>query len=127
MGLAEGTGPLNNNGPSPSPLQGSSDDDVKWLAYEVHMVVGPIWHSVTDVSPIVAVAGYSFSDPDTANDSGCEVNKCTWDTVGLLESPGSSLKRIRLKVFLRMCGGEDFSVTKLAYHLVAVGTRWSSP
>src|SRR5687767_10870344 len=37
-----------------------SDEDRKWTTYNVHMVVGPKWNNVRDVSPIVAVAGFSF-------------------------------------------------------------------
>ena len=31
-----------------------NDDDKKWTFYDVHMVVGPKWHDVRDVSPIAA-------------------------------------------------------------------------
>ena len=84
------------------------------------MEVGPPWRSVRDVSPIVTVAGFSFKDNDSADASGTEIRSCTWDTVGLTGDQ-SNLERIRLKVDVRMCGGADYSVIKLAYHLVAVG------
>jgi hypothetical protein len=97
-----------------------SDDDKKWTTYNVHMVVGPKWNNVRDVSPIVAVAGFSFRDSDSADASGTEILACKWDTVGLSEGQ-TELERIRLKVKLRLCGGNEYSIIKLAYHLVAVG------
>jgi len=102
-------------------LQGDpDDDDRKWVTHNVHMVVGPKWQSVRDVSPIVTVAGFQFWDSDDADASGTEILTCTWDTVG--EPDGQTeLQRIRLKVKLRMCGGHQYWITKLAYHLVAVG------
>ncbi|MGV0815874.1 hypothetical protein ABQF34_28320 [Mycolicibacterium boenickei] len=107
----------------PLPLSGDfypEDDDKTWRAHEVHMEVGPTWRSVRDVSPIVTVAGFSFRDSDAANASGTEIRSCTWDTVGLTGDQ-SHLERIRLKVDVRMCGGAQYSITKLAYHFVAVG------
>lgn len=107
----------------PLPLSGDfypEDDDKKWSAYEVHLVVGPAWQAVRDVSPIVSVAGFAFMDSDSADSSGWEVRRCTWDTVGLTGNQ-NNLERIRLKVDLRMCGGRGYSVIKLGYHLVAVG------
>ena len=113
--------PVNTlGGPSPSKLEGDAGDDSVWVGYEVHMVVGPKWRGVRDVSPIVTVAGFSFDDSDEADDSGYQVDTCTWDTVGLSENQ-TEFERIRLKVNIRMRGGDGFSVTKLAYHLVAVG------
>ncbi|MCV7067004.1 hypothetical protein [Mycolicibacterium houstonense] len=105
------------------PLSGDfypNDDDKTWRAHEVHMEVGPPWRSVRDVSPIVTVAGFSFQDNDSADASGTEIRSCTWDTVGLTGDQ-SNFERIRLKVDVRMCGGKDYSIIKLAYHLVAVG------
>ena len=96
------------------------DDDLKWTTYNVHMVVGPKWNNVRDVSPIVAVAGFSFRDSDSADASGTEIIQCKWDTVGLSEGQ-TELERIRLKVKLRLCGGNGYSIIKLAYHMVAVG------
>lgn len=97
-----------------------SDEDKKWKTYNVHMVVGPKWNNVRDVSPIVTVAGFSFRDSDSADASGTEILQCKWDTVGLSEGQ-TELERIRLKVKLRLCGGNEYSIIKLAYHLVAVG------
>ena len=96
------------------------DDDTQWIKYTVHLVVGPKWSSVKDVSPIVTVAGFAFTDNDSADHSGVHTDSCTWDTVGDSE-PTPDLERIRLKVALRMCGGNGYNVTKLAYHLVATG------
>jgi hypothetical protein len=97
-----------------------NDDDKKWTFYDVHMVVGPKWHDVRDVSPIVNVAGFSFMDNDSADASGIEILECKWDTVGEPEGQ-TQLERIRLKVKLRLCGGNGYSILKLSYHLVAVG------
>lgn len=105
------------------PLTGDvypDDEDKKWTAYNVHMVVGPAWHSVRDVSPIVSVAGFSFMDNDSADASGSEIRRCTWDTVGLTGDQ-AEFERIRLKVDLRLCGGNRYAIIKLGYHLVAVG------
>ena len=115
--------PPGSNVLDPLPLSGDfypNDDDKTWRTHDVHMEVGPPWRSVRDVSPIVTVAGFSFKDNDSADASGTEIRSCTWDTVGLTGDQ-SNLERIRLKVDVRMCGGADYSVIKLAYHLVAVG------
>jgi len=113
--------PVNNvGGPTPDKLTGDPDDDTQWVSYTVHMVVGPKWLAVRDVSPIVTVAGYTFDNSDEADDSGYQVDTCTWDTVGLLEGQ-TEFERVRLKVELRMRGGSGFGITKLAYHLVANG------
>jgi len=108
-------------GPELGPLKGDPDDDDRiWIKYTVHMVVGPKWNDVRDVSPIVTVAGFSFLDSDSADDSGTQIDTCTWDTVGLSEGQ-TQFEKIRLKVELRLCGGNEYAITKLAYHLVAVG------
>jgi len=106
----------------PPPLSGDvdDDDDRKWISHTVHMVVGPKWRDVRDVSPAVYIAGFSFMDNDSADASGTEILGCTWDTVGLAEGE-SDLERIRLKVNLRLCGGKLYCISKLGYHLVAVG------
>jgi hypothetical protein len=113
---------INNYGePIDSPIKGDpDDDDTIWITHEVHMVVGPKWTDVRDVSPSVFVAGFSFRDSDSADRSGTEIMQCTWDTVGLSEGQ-TNFERIRLKVNLRLCGGEEYSIIKLGYHLVAVG------
>jgi hypothetical protein len=113
--------PVNTlGGPASGELVGDEDDDSQWVPYTVHMVVGPKWLGVRDVSPIVTVAGYTFEDSDEADDSGYQVDTCTWDTVGLTEGQ-TEFERVRLKVDIRMRGGSGFSVTKLAYHLVVNG------
>lgn len=96
------------------------DNDLIWIPYKVHLIVGPKWSSVRDVSPIVTVAGFTFSDNDSANASGVHIDNCTWDTVGAGD-PNPDFEHIRLKVSLRMCGGDGYHVTKLAYHLIATG------
>jgi hypothetical protein len=97
-----------------------NDDDKKWTFYDVHMIVGPKWLDVRDISPIVGIDGFSFMDNDSADASGTEILECKWDTVGLSEGQ-TNFERIRLKVKLRLCGGEGYSILKLGYHLVAVG------
>jgi hypothetical protein len=113
---------INNYGePLGSPIKGDpDDDDMIWITHEIHMVVGPKWNDVRDVSPTVFVAGFDFRDSDSADRSGTEILQCTWDTVGLSEGQ-TNVERIRLKVKLRLSGGEGYSIIKLGYHLVAVG------
>ena len=115
--------PVNNiGGPTPAndAPSGSSLSDAEWEAHEVHMVVGPRWRAVRDVSPSVSIAGYKFDDSDEADDSGFHIDTCEWDTVGL-PPPDTNFEKIRLKVNLRARGGRGFDVTKLSYQLVAVG------
>src|SRR6201999_3188638 len=92
-------------------------DDKKSVCYDVHMVVGPKWRDVRDCSPIVGIDGFSFMDNDAADPSGTEILECTWDTVGLPEGR-TTVERIRLKVKLRMSGGEWYSMLRLGYHLI---------
>jgi hypothetical protein len=99
--------------------------DKRWWGHTVHMVVGPKWHEVTDVSPVVNIAGISFQDSDETDHTGYEVLSCKWDTVSLPE-PEQNLRRIRLKVELRMCGGEQSSISMLSYHFVAIGRQLAS-
>ena len=107
--------------PLNSKLTGAGLDKRRWER-TVHMVVGPKWHEVKDVSPIVNVAGYSFRDSDETDHTGYEVLSCKWDTVSLPE-PEQNMRRIRLKVTLRLCGGEQSSITMLSYHFVAIGKQ----
>jgi hypothetical protein len=95
-------------------------DDKKWVFYDVHMVVGPKWRDVRDCSPIVGIDGFSFMESDATDPSGTEILECKWDTVGLSEGQ-TNFERIRLKVKLRMCGGEWYSALRLGYHLIAIG------
>ena len=96
------------------------DDDALWIPYKVHLIVGPKFTDVRDVSPIVFVAGFTFGDPDSANADGIHIDHCTWDTVGF-EEETPEFEKIRLKVSLRMCGGVRHTITKLGYHLIATG------
>jgi hypothetical protein len=83
------------------------------------MIVGPKVNEVVDVSPIVNIAGINFTASDETDDTGYEIMSCTWDSV-FLPAPEQTLKRIRLKVEIRMCGGEQSSVTMLSYHLTTL-------
>jgi hypothetical protein len=101
-------------------MEGDEDDDYKDVSYSAHMVVGPNWLNVRDVSPIVTRAGFSHPDSDEADATGYEIKSCTWDTVGN-PAPDTDSERIRLKVELEVKGGGFSHLTKLAYHLVATG------
>ena len=109
-------GPLGGAG---TPL-GSDQSDTKWVEHEVHLVVGPRWLAVREVSPIVNVAGHSFDDSDEVDDSGFHIDTCEWDTVGLAP-PDDDYERIRLKLKLRWRGGLGSECTKLSYQLAALG------
>lgn len=100
---------------------GGENSDSRWFGTTVHMIVGPKWATVKDVSPVVNVAGISFLDSDETDDTGYEIMSCTWDAVQL-PAPDTGSERIRLKVVIRMCGGSRSSITMLSYHLVAIGT-----
>jgi hypothetical protein len=90
--------------------------DQDWVYYDVHLVVGPHWLDVQDCSPVLGIDGFSLPDHESADSSGTEILRCTWDTVGQV-----GVERIRLKASLRMRGGQWFSTLKLGYHLIAVG------
>ena len=105
---------------------GGSNSDPRWFATKVEMIVGPLWRSVTDVSPVVNIAGISFRDSDTTDDTGYQITDCVWDTVSTTEGLIHS-KRIRLRVTITMCGGEQSAVTKLSYHLTAIGRSLINP
>lgn len=110
---------LNNNDVSHS-IHGDEDDDGKAVHYTVHMVVGPMWLSVRNVSPITALAGFYHGNPDEADIGGYEIQSCTWDTIGS-PPPNTDQERIRLKVELEVRGGQQHKIQRLAYHLVAIG------
>ena len=100
-------------------ILGHLDSDTVWVEYQAQITVGPEWRAITDVTPIVNIAGFSFADSDTADDSGAHIDSCTWEKVGV-ESRRPSF-RIRLLVNLRVRGGYGFFVTKLSYHFIAIG------
>ena len=101
-------------------LIGDADDDYKYVQYTAHMVVGPNWLSVRDVSPIVTRAGFNHPDSDESDMTGYQIKSCTWDTVGN-PAPNQDTERIRLKINLEVGGGHFSNLTALAYHLVATG------
>ena len=113
--------PKNPGHPLGSQIQGlgTGNSDDRWVKSTIHMIVGPKVNEVIDVSPIVNVAGISFIASDETDDTGYEILSCKWDSVSLPE-PEQGLKRIRLKVEIRMCGGEQSSVTMLSYHLTTL-------
>ncbi|MFN2421445.1 MAG: hypothetical protein ABR527_08730 [Gemmatimonadota bacterium] len=79
-----------------------------------------MWTAVHDVSPIVAQAGFFHMSSDEADWTGYEIGPCAWDTVGL-PPPDDNKERIRLRVRVVVQGGQDMRMTRLAYHLVAIG------
>lgn len=101
-------------------MVGDDEDDYKDMSYTAHMVVGPNWLNVRDVSPIVTRAGFNHPDSDEADATGYKIKSCTWDTVGN-PAPNTDSERIRLKVELEVKGGNFSHLTTLAYHLVATG------
>jgi len=98
---------------------GSQNGDDYWRSWDLHLVVGPEFFEVIDVSPTAGIAGYSFPDSDETDSTGIELESCTWDTVGGGEA-NPNAERIRLKIKLRMCGGLRSVVSKISYHLVTV-------
>jgi hypothetical protein len=104
-----------------SAIQGDPDDDIAMVDHTIHMVVGPQWKNVRDVSPIVARAGFGHTESDEADATGYVIDSCTWQTVAS-PAPNTHLERIRLVVKLRLRGGGASWLTRLAYHLTATGT-----
>lgn len=82
------------------------------------MVVGPRSGSIDKVSPTVAVASYSFWNSHKADDAGVHIDRCDW--VGY-QPENQNYLRVRLRVFLRVRGGDGFGITKLAYHPITRG------
>jgi hypothetical protein len=97
-------------------IAGSEDTDMLSVSYIVEMLVGPIWLRLADVSPTVTVAGYESQEADEADMMAFRVTSCRWE---FPEPPEP--RRIRLIVSLSIGGGEQASITSLAYHLVARG------
>ena len=105
---------------------GTGSSDHRWFGNPtVHLIVGPKLHEIKDVSPIVNVGGWSFRDSDETDHTGFEITSCTWDSVSMPE-PEQALKRVRLKIESRMCGGEQSSVTILSYHFVVIGKLFAT-
>lgn len=116
--LGEGDG-----NPAFSKIHGDPDNDNLYVTHQLHMVVGPEFHNVDDVSPIASVAGYSFMGSDETDSTGVIVENCKWDTV---QGSSTSVERVRLKVKLRMCGGKKSMVSKIAYHFTVIGDIFSA-
>jgi hypothetical protein len=96
-------------------LIGDPDGDNYGVAYVCQLLVGPVWLRIKDVSPIATLAGYYHESPDSVDKIGYDINSCTWDL------PEPAPKKIRLSVALSVWGGEDHTLERIAYHLVARG------
>ena len=105
---------------------GDGSSDKRWFDVEpIHMIVGPKWHEIDDASPTVSVAGISFRDSDETDDLGYEIKSIEWDAFDL-PAPDEGFKRVRLKVVIRMCGGEQSTINMLSYHLTILGKLFAA-
>ena len=100
---------------------GDGSSDPRWFGNPVELTVGPKWISVAHVAPVIGIAGISFRDSDTTDDTGYMILDTSWDTVDIDEGGPIHHKRIRIKTNISMCGGEQSAVVKLSYHLTAIG------
>lgn len=107
---------------STTSLRGDGDSDSKWVAWTVQMVVGPKMRAIRCAVPSVSVAGFSFNDSDTVDDSGWHIDAVRWNTEGE-PPPEDLLERLRLEVDIRIRGGDGFAITKLGYHAILVGRQ----
>ena len=96
-------------------IKGSEDNDMVAVDYVAEILVGPLWLRLIDVSPTVTIAGYESQEADEADLMWIRVKSCAW------EFPENPPQKIRLIVSLDIGGGEQASITSLAYHLAARG------
>lgn len=80
------------------------------------MVVGPLWDSITQVSPIIAPSFYfnAASDEDDAQSWGLKIEP--WETL----DGGPHNKRIRINFFLRQ-NGQATMFSEINYQVTATG------
>jgi hypothetical protein len=99
-------------------IKGDSSSDYTLVDYTLRLTIGPEWDAITDVSPTVTPSGFAHFDSDDADATGYELTGCRWEPV-----PGTTpgTKRIRLEVDFFCRGGPAFTLTTLAYHVVARG------
>ena len=94
-------------------------DDMHHEPYDVHLMVGPFWESVTSVVPTVNIAAFWNGNADEDDQQGWTINGLTWEAVGG-QGANQAEKRIRLK-FTVGAMGEKSHVDSVSYFVFARG------
>lgn len=102
-------------------IDGDPDNDWHFLKYEAHLIVGPKWTAIRDVSPIVSIAAWDADNPDEDDASGMFIDNCTWETTGHPDAT-PPFEQIELIVPMRIRGAE-YSIKKLGYQFIAIGAK----
>jgi len=96
------------------PVDDTLDHDSR--RWGVHLIIGPVWRDVLQVSPMIAPAKHYNFDADEDDVQGFFLDTgCNWDEVEV-----NGKKRIRLKFEMEQWG-EDSRFVGVIYHAVATG------
>ncbi len=102
----------------PDQLLGDENDQYQ-KAYEVRLMVGPLWKDVQAVVPSVTIDGFWNNNADEDDHQWWSIKNLTWDTVNEF-GPSHDELRIRLK-FIITLSGEHSHIHRLGYNLFARG------
>lgn len=101
-----------------------SEEQEKWVDYDVTLIVGPHWQSVRQICPVVVASGHDQLSPDDADAMGYEViaiNKVTL----VKENPKDQFRRIKIQLSTKVRGGNQIDayglIPGLAYKVSAFG------
>ena len=100
-------------------ILGETDDDMKW--YEIHVLVGPWWRSLSKVVPYVSNTGFINFNADEDNKIGWAIANVRWARDGD-GAPHPEEERVRLEFDVGV-QGELSKLFRLSYHVTAAGRR----
>jgi hypothetical protein len=101
-----------------------SEQQKKWVDYDVTLFVGPHWQSVRQVCPLVVASGHDQLSPDEADAMGYEVTAINKVTL-VKEHPQDAFFRLRIQLSSKVRGGNQIDayglIPALAYQVSAMG------
>ena len=96
-------------------VRDDTEEDEQIFEWEFHLLVGPVWRSIIQVSAHVTLAGIISHDSDDVDHSRWVLKECTWDEVDV-----EGGKQIRLKVKTDM-QGDGNGLINFGYQVTATG------
>jgi hypothetical protein len=102
-----------------------SEEQKKWVDYDVTLIVGPHWQTVRDICPVIVASGHDQLAPDEADAMGYEVTAVNSVTL-VKQNPKDQFSRIRIRLSTKVRGGNTIKayglIPGLAYKVSAFGT-----